>query len=290
MLLVTASILTLAAGQGVPAAADPVLAAAGDIACAPGEARTATTCRHAATARLLGSATAVLPLGDTQYGRGALRQYRGSYHPTWGVYKAKTRPVPGNHEYHTPGATGYFTYFGARAGPFGRGWYSWNLGNWHIIALNSNCEDVGGCGPTSRQGRWLAADLRANTRRCILAYWHHARFSSGRHGNDPDVAPFWQLLSRDRADVVLSAHDHLYERFALRTPTGARSASGIRQFTVGTGGKSLYEFRRIQPASQARSNSTFGVLRLTLHPRSYSWSFVPIAGQTFRDAGRTACH
>ncbi|HEX9189727.1 MAG TPA: metallophosphoesterase [Vicinamibacteria bacterium] len=276
-----------------------VVAAAGDIACDPadpnynGGVGTAAACHMRATSDLLAgtSLDAVLVLGDNQYEDGAFVKYQASFDPSWGRLKPLIRPVPGNHEYVTPGAGGYYAYFGAAAGDPARGYYSYDLGAWHLIALNSNCAQVGGCGPGSPQEQWLGADLAAHAGRCLLAYWHHPRFSSGSHGNDPAYDAFWQRLYQAQADVVLVGHDHLYERFAPQAPSGvADPARGIRQFVVGTGGKNHVPVAAVKPSSEVRDDATFGVLRLTLRPDGYDWQFVPDASGTFTDAGSGTCH
>jgi acid phosphatase type 7 len=255
-----------------------VIAAAGDIACDPasrsfhGGRGSANACHMRATARLLGrlNPAVVLTLGDNQYENGTLAKFRRSYDRSWGRLKGRTRPAPGNHDYRTRTAAGYFGYFGAAAGRRSRGYYSFDVGAWHLIALNSECGHVGGCGKGSRQERWLRADLAAHPARCTLAYWHKPRFSSGMHGNDATYTAFWRALYRAGADVVLVGHDHDYERFAAQTPAGrADPARGIRQFVVGTGGKTHYGFRTIRANSRVRNSGTFGVLRLTLHPSGY---------------------
>jgi 3',5'-cyclic AMP phosphodiesterase CpdA len=233
----------------------------------------------------------VLTLGDNQYENGTLAKFRRSYDRSWGRLKGRTRPAPGNHDYRTRRAAGYFDYFGARAGRRSRGYNGFNLDGWHLIALNSECTQVGGCGSGSRQERWLRADLAAHPARCVLAYWHKPRFSSGMHGNDPTYAAFWRALYKAGAEVVLVGHDHDYERFAPQTPSGrADRARGVRQFVVGTGGKTHYGFRRIRANSQVRNSNTFGVLRLTLHASGYDWRFVPEPGKTFTDTGHGTCH
>ncbi len=272
--------------------ASPVIAAAGDISC-PSSVATATTCRQRATSDLLVNQglAAVLPLGDIQYENGELTNFNAYYDPTWGRVKSITYPVPGNHEYNS-GATGYYAYFSSRTSS--PGYYSYDIGAWHLIALNSNCGSVGvgGCGVGSAQYTWLQNDLATHSNACTLAYWHHPRFNSGaEHGNDTAVAPFWDLLYAANADVVLVGHEHLYERFGPQTPAAvADSVRGIRQFTVGTGGKSHYGFGATKANSQVRSADTFGVLKLTLDPTSYSWQFVPEAGKTFTDTGTSSCH
>ena len=275
----------------------PVIAAAGDIACDPkdasfkGGAGTSTRCRMAATSDVLMAMApdAVLPLGDTQYNKPAASAYQASYGPTWGRLNAVVHPIPGNHEYQKPGPAAYFSYFGTAAGS-APGWYSWDVGTWHMVALNSNCAAVGGCGPGSPQEQWLRNDLAAHPGACTLAYWHHARFSSSRNGDDPSVAPLFQALYDAGADVVLSSHNHQYERFAPLGPSGgADPARGIRTFVVGTGGKNLENFATVRPGSEARSK-TFGVLALTLRPGGYDWQFRPVAGSPFSDNGSGACH
>jgi hypothetical protein len=233
----------------------------------------------------------VFTLGDNVYPSGTAQQFERCYDPSWGRHRARTRPSPGNHDYATRGASGYFNYFGAAAGERGKGYYSYDLGAWHIIVLNSNCWGVGGCGRTSPQYKWLVADLQAHPALCTLAYWHHPRFSSGPHGNSTTVRPFWQALYDAGADVVLAGHDHTYERFAPQTPTGrADPERGIRQFIVGTGGYVHYAIRRAAANSEMRNNTMHGVLKLTLHADRYDWEFVPVAGQTFTDEGMGVCH
>jgi len=214
------------------------------------------------------------------------------YDRTWGRQKTRTRPAPGNHEFHSNAATPYFDYFGSVAGAPGDGYYSYELGMWHIVVLNSECLDVGGCGPGSRQEKWLRADLAAHRVSCTLAYWHKPLFSSGgAHGNDPEVMPLWQALYDAGADVVIGGHDHNYERFALQNPQGEPDpAHGIREFVVGTGGKNLRPFGSTKPNSEVRDNEAFGVLRLTLRPKSYDWQFISQQGKAFTDSGTTACH
>jgi hypothetical protein len=276
-----------------------VIAAAGDIACDPGSLNfqrlrgAADACHMRATANLLTKLdpVVVLTLGDNQYENGTLAKFQHSYDPTWGRLKGRTRPAVGNHEYQTAGAAGYFNYFGGAAGPRSTGWYSFNVGAWHLIALNSECANVGGCGRGSRQERWLRADLAAYPTACTLAYWHKPRFSSGLHGDDPSYTAFWQALYAAGADVVLVGHDHDYERFAPQRPDGvADPARGIREFVVGTGGKTHYGFRTIRRNSQVRNAGTFGVLRLALHPNGYDWRFLPEPGKHFSDAGHGNCH
>jgi hypothetical protein len=262
-----------------------VLVGAGDIArCSRDE--------DEETAKLLDNiAGTVFTLGDNAYPDGTALQFSDCYDPTWGRHKARTRPAPGNHDYHTPGASGYFNYFGAAAGEVDKGYYSYDAGDWHIIVLNSECAEVGGCERDSPQGQWLQADLAANPSACTLAYWHHPRFSSSSvHGSNARYQDFWQLLYDAGADVVLNGHDHTYERFAPQDPTGiADPGRGMREFVVGTGGAGLYAFGTPEPNSEVREDNTHGVLKLTLYPTSYDWEFIPIAGQTFTDSGSAAC-
>ena len=261
-------------------AGDPVFVGAGDIA-------NCSRSQDESTAKLLDNISGtVFTTGDNAYPDGTLSQFNNCYGPTWGRHKSRTKPVPGNHDYHVSGAAGYFDYFGAAAGDRTKGYYSYNLGAWHIIALNSEITQSAG----STQEKWLRADLAANPKTCTLAYWHKPRFSSGQHGNIAASQALWQALYDYGADVVLNGHDHTYERFAPQNPNGQADATrGIREFVVGTGGASLYSFTSNQPNSQARNNTTWGVLKLTLHSTSYDWQFIPIAGQSFSDSGSANC-
>jgi acid phosphatase type 7 len=280
---------------------DPVVVAAGDIACGTSElsAAGASSCRSGATSELLvGKRFAkVLALGDEQYPCGSLTDFERVYGPSWGRVKVLTRPAPGNHEYETTGsgcdasgqAHGYFSYFGKSAGSPDRGYYSFDVRAWHLVALNSNCTAVGGCDRGSAQELWLRHDLAAHRRTCTLAYWHHPRFSSGANGNELQTSAFWRDLYAAHADVVLNGHDHDYERFARQDPQGRADRRGIREFVVGTGGKSHFPFVTTQRNSQLRNADTFGVLELTLHRKSYAWRFVPERGATFSDSGTARC-
>jgi 3',5'-cyclic AMP phosphodiesterase CpdA len=283
LVIVAVAAAAVARDDSPTAAAAPggaVVMAAGDIA-TPGGARDLT-------AALLGPAGAVLTLGDNAYPDGTFEQFQRLYAPTWGVFRAKTYPAPGNHDYHTPNASGYKAYFGQRATPAGETWYSFDLGGWHLISLDSNCSEVG-CGPGSPQYAWLEQDLSSNTAQCVLAYWHHPRFSSGEHGSSRASQPFWNLLYQHGGDVVLNGHDHTYERFAALTPDGRPDPGGIREFVVGTGGAGLYPFGAPEPGSEVRQNSTHGVLQLSLRTTGYDWRFVPVAGGTFSDTGSDDC-
>jgi acid phosphatase type 7 len=268
-----------------PSSADPVLIGAGDIA-------SCNSTGDEATAALLDNiAGTVITLGDNVYDSGTPAEFTNCYDPSWGRAKARTRPAVGNHEYLTSGAAGYFGYFGAAAGDSRTGYYSYDLGTWHIIVINSNCSKVGGCQAGSSQEQWLRADLAAHPASCTLAYWHHPRFSSGEHGNATALQPIWQALYDANADVVLNGHDHNYERFAPQNPSGTLDrARGIRQFVVGTGGKSHYQITAPITNSEIYNDSTFGVLKLTLHPTSYDWEFIPESGKTFSDTGNADCH
>jgi len=258
---------------------DPVFVGAGDIA-------NCSSNNDESTAKLLDNITGtVFTVGDNVYPDGTLTQFNDCYGPTWGRHKNRTKPSPGNHDYNTSGASGYFNYFGAAAGDPTKGYYSYNLGAWHIIALNSEISQSVG----SVQEKWLRVDLAANPKTCTLAYWHKPRFSSGQHGNIPASQPLWQALYDYGADVVLNGHDHTYQRFAPQNPKGQADPKGIREFVVGTGGASLYSFTSNQPNTEVRNNTTFGVLKLTLHSTSYNWQFIPIVGQNFTDSGSANC-
>lgn len=234
----------------------------------------------------------VLALGDIAYPHGSAEQFEECFDRAWGRHRDRIRPAPGNHEYGTTDAAGYFDYFGRAAGEQGKGWHSFDVGDWHVISLNSNCAAVGGCGAGSEQERWLRADLAAAGGRCTLAYWHHARFSSGgTHGSDAITADLWRALADAGADVVLVGHEHNYERFAPLDPAGRVDPDrGIRQFVVGTGGRSHYGFGVPHPGSEVRESNTFGVLELTLSADGYRWHFVPVADATFTDASEGRCH
>ncbi|HKG90768.1 MAG TPA: metallophosphoesterase [Gemmatimonadaceae bacterium] len=256
-----------------------VLVGAGDIAdCA--------SSGDEATAAILDTiAGTVFTAGDNAYPNGSPLDFATCYEPSWGRHRARTRPAIGNHEYLTPGAAGYFAYFAERsAPPFG--YYSYDAGAWHVVVLNSMLAYVN----DPLQESWLRADLAAHRARCTLAYFHHPRFSSGNHGSQPMMRRLWRILYNAGADVVISGHDHDYERFAPQTPDGvADPRRGIREFVVGTGGASLYEFREPIPNSEVRYNASFGVLKLTLDRRGYSWRYIPTEG-TFADAGSDRCH
>ena len=267
---------------------DAVLVGAGDIASCDDLAGAE------ATAKLIDKIPGtVFAVGDLAYPDGSDEQFAKCYGPTWGRFRERTRPSPGNHEYHKSGASGYARYFGEAAGDSSKGYYSYELGGWHIVVLNSECAEVGGCDAASPQGKWLKRDLEQHVKTCTLAYFHKPLFSSGaKHGNDPEMKPIWEVLYHAGADVVINGHDHDYERFARQDPEGHADAHhGIREFVVGSGGKNSHRVMgSAQPNSEVRNADTFGVLKLTLHARSYEWEFVPEAGKTFTDTGSGTCH
>jgi acid phosphatase type 7 len=279
-------------GSGPQQAAPVTLVAAGDIACPPDEEVTDVTCGQEATAQIVESLApdVVLALGDTAYQEASADELK-SYDASWGRFLEITRAVAGNHEYLSGSAADYFDYFGERAGDPDEGWYSFDAGSWHVIVLNSECEQVGGCEADSPQGEWLAADLAAHPARCTLAAWHDARFSSGEeHGDSAAVAPFWQQLQDAGAEVVLTAHEHSYERFAAqRDSTRPTDSEGLVQFVVGTGGRELRGFGDPRPNSEVRWNGSFGVLALTLHADGYDWRFVGPPGTPEVDSGSGSC-
>jgi hypothetical protein len=309
-LCVAASLAGLA--TPIPRAAavgDPVIAAAGDIACAPPGTRTAARCHQGGTAALLNQLAlnqldAVLPLGDEQYECGQLSAFNQVYDASWGPFKGISNPVVGDNEYagngcSTPGAEGYFTYFGDRASPQQpgctvncRGYYSYNLGSWHLIALNSECTQpgVGGCSATSPQVQWLKNDLANDSSTCDLAYFHRPYFRD-TGGTVAKVRQLFKALYNAGVDVLLVGHQHLYERFAPQDPNGNAVNNGVREFIVGTGGKSQSALASTPPPNaEARQRGTYGVLKLTLHATSYDFQFVPEAGKTYTDSGSRACH
>src|SRR5215213_5143214 len=267
------------------AGAAPVLVGAGHIA----------SCRSTgdeATADLLaGIRGTVATFGDNAYPRGTDADFAECYAPSWGKFKARTMPSPGNHEYETAGASGYFGYFGRAAGNPGEGYYSYDLGSWHVISLNSNCSYVGGCGPGSPEEQWLKADLAAHSNACTLAYWHHPRFSSGLHGDTSSVATFWDDLYQAGAEVVLNGHDHVYEHFVPLNPSGQTDpAQGISQVTVGTGGAELTEFAGDNSLSDVQIAGANGVLVMELHRDGYNWQFVTTPNGETADKGSASCH
>lgn len=282
-----------AGAEAAEPAGDPVLVGAGDIAyCGTGGAET--------TARLLDRVPGtVFTTGDNVQGAGTAEEFADCYDPAWGRHKPRTRPVPGNHDYQTAGGAAYYDYFGSAAGDAGQGYYSYTLGAWHVVALNSNCGAEGGCGRESAQARWLRADLAANPSSCLLAYWHHPRFFSSTEGpsavaggpsSDRKMAGMWRDLQAAGADVVVSGHRHVYERFAPMDADGVADPGGIRQFVVGTGGDGLQTFgNSLAPNSEARIEGVQGVLSLTLRPDRYDWEFLRAPDGTVADTGTGSC-
>jgi hypothetical protein len=282
---------------GVETRGDPIVVAAGDIACDPrtesfeGGAGTETRCRQRYTAALVEEIEpdAVLVLGDVQYEDGRRAAYRRSYDETWGAFKAISRPSPGG-AHDTFGGGYYGRYWKGRVGPQGRLYYSFDVGAWHVVSLNTNCGRAGGCDPGSAQEQWLRADLAANDTACTLAFMHEPLFSSGEPLS-PSLVPLWQALYDSGAEIILAGDSHTYERFRPLTPQGVRDpAQGIRSFVVGTGGRSLERFERRAPGSAVRQSKTFGVLQLRLRPASYEWEFVAEPRHRFRDASSSECH
>ena len=264
---------------------DPVLLGLADIA-------SCWSAGDETTARLLDTTPGVIGIaGDTEQNHGEPAEFQGCYEPAWGRHKWRTKPAVGDHEYGTPGATGYFGYYGSAAGQSGKGWYSYDLGTWHIVVLNSNCELIGGCGPGSEQYEWLQDDLAENAGSCVGAYWHHPRWSAGAtHGSLTKSAPFWDVLYEYGAEFVYSGNDHTYQRFAPQTPSGqVDQTRGLRQFVVGTGGTQHYPLNAPLANTQVQTTGTFGALKLTLHANSYEWRFLPQGGRTFTDTGTTDC-
>ena len=232
----------------------------------------------------------VFVAGDGAYDDGSATQYRSCYEGSWGQFKDRTRPVPGNHDYVTADAAGYLGYWGAQARPNGTTWYAFETGAWHVVMLDSNCDKVGGCGPESAQGRWLAADLKASNAQCTLAIFHHPRWSSGEHGNDRDMDAFWRPLHAAGVDLIVNGHDHDYERFAPLDPSGAEDRQhGIRELVVGTGGGVLRQFSATAAHSEFRLAGAYGVIELVLRPTSYAWAFDPVDGGV-SDRGSSLCH
>jgi Calcineurin-like phosphoesterase len=257
-------------------AATVVLVGAGDIAsCAQNN--------DEATAKLLdGISGTVFIAGDNAYNSGSYTEYTNCYHPTWGRHKSRTKPVPGNHEYGTSGAAGYFKYFSNTPS-----YYAYNLGDWRIYALNSEIS----ASSTSPQVNWLKKDLSVSPKRCVLAYWHKPRWSSGAiHSGTAAMQTIWKTLYDAKAELVLTGHSHNYERFKEMNAAGAAASPGLREIVVGTGGAGFHGFSGALSTSQVRNASTYGVLKLTLTSTSYSWKFVPVAGKSFTDSGTTNCH
>jgi len=268
-------------------AQDPVLVGAGDCcACYSGRIQGAQ-----ATAKLLSSLPGtVFAVGDLAYLDGSDSDFAKCYDPTWGALRARTLPIAGNHEYNSRGAFGYYGYFGLSAADPMKGYYSFNLGAWHVIVLNSNCSSIGNCDSNSPQGRWLQADLAANPSFCTLALFHYPLYSSTSN-IEPSVQPLWAMLYAAGADLIVNGHAHVYERFAPQDANGILdTVHGIPEIVVGTGGNGLQSFTTIIDNSVVHDNSTYGVLKLTLHSSSYDWQFIPVPGGTFTDSGTGNCH
>ena len=263
---------------------DPVLVGAGDIASC------GSTGDEATAALLDGIPGTVFAAGDAVSTAGSAAQFQDCYQPSWGRHLARTKAAPGNHEYETSGASPYFAYFGAAAGEPGKGYHSFDLGSWHIVVLNTNCSEIGGCGVGSPQETWLRQDLAANPSSCTAAIGHHPRFSSSVTGGSSAIGPLWQALYESGAEFYVNGHAHVYERFTPLSPGGSPTAVGIRQFTVGTGGTSFAAFGTTHSGSEFRSNASFGVQRFTLHESGYSWGFVPVSSGAIADVGSDACH
>lgn len=267
-----------------PTGAPAILVGAGDIASCGSSGDEATA------ALLAGIGGTVFTAGDNVYDNGAAREFTDCYGPTWGAQRARTLAAPGNHDYGTRNAAGYFGYFGAAAGHPAQGWYARDVGAWRIYVLNSNCWAIGGCAAGSAQEQWLRGDLAANPRACVLAIWHHPRFSSGEHGSSAATQALWQALMDAGAEIVVNGHDHDYERFAPQTATGVADPNGLVEFVVGTGGRSHYGFGRTATNSLVRNDDTYGVIEFELYAGSWSFTFVPVAGKTFTDSGTGTCH
>ncbi len=279
------------------------LVAVGDIVCDPHDPhlliKNLGYCQDSNTYKLTAkiNPNAILALGDLQYDDGALDKFISRYDKTWGKLKSITYPAPGNHEYGTNAASGYFGYFNntkanGPAGETGKGYYSFDLGGWHFISLNSNCAFVGGCGEGSPQLEWLKADLQKNKLSCTAAFWHHPHFTSGNYADDEAAqnlsTNFWTVLAGNKADVILNGHDHIYERFSLLSPSGDKSENGIRQFTVGTGGKALYKKKAAITGSEIAIDDKFGVLVMELYQKAYRWQFISLDGKVL-DSGYQQC-
>ncbi len=258
-------------------------------------------CRNAAAPQSAAAKTAALveaalhadpnstaiTLGDNTYPNGTQAEFTDCYEPTWGRFKQRTRPSPGNHDYLTENASGYYDYFGAIAGPDRRGYYSYDIAGWHIVSLNSNIDAE----ESSAQIKWLREDLLSHPARCTIAYWHHPLFTSGRRGNNLKMKAAWQMLQKSGAEIILSGHDHHYERFAPQDAEGVHNEKqGLRELLVGTGGVGLTPPDVARTNSEVRDSSTHGVIKLALYDNAYRWEFVPVAGGSYSDSGTGVCH
>ncbi len=281
---------TLLACDGLSAPQTAVLVGAGDIAGCNNNGA-ATTAKLVVGVLEQNPSASVFTLGDNVYPNGTSQEFADCYNPSWGSFKARTRPVPGNHDYNTPNAAGYYGYFGAKAGDQGKGYYSYNLGAWHIVVVNSNCAVVGGCQTGSSQEIWLRNDLKASANTCQIVMWHHPRFSSGAvHGNADFMQDIWKAVTENQVELVLSGHEHTYERFAAMNAAGESDASGTTEILVGSGGIGHYQLGVKKPNSQSFNADTYGVLKLELSSSTYSFQFLPEPGKAFSDAGSGVCH
>lgn len=286
-LLISAAVLVLSVGYSRQSAS-PTLIAVGDIfTCGNSGAYTTAGIINGVLKNQPDSSLAIL--GDIAYERGTNTEFK-CFDAAWGEFKTRSYPVPGNHEYYSPNAAGYYSYYGTRAGDPKRGYYSYTLGAWRILALNSNCDAIGGCDTKSQQMAWIKKDLAANKTLCTLAYWHHPRFSSGTHGNAEFMQDIWAELAKAGVDLVLNAHDHTYERFRPLDSSGQPNAKGIRQFVIGTGGRSLYAFKNPNPNSVIKQNTSLGVGIFRLEPKGYRWEYKAERGSSFKDSGIGQCH
>lgn len=294
VLAIVLGVLVAAAFRGSPdelaEGETAVLLAAGDIA----------ECDHQgdeATARILARypQATIAALGDLAYQQGTTAQFEDCYDPSWGKFKDRTRPATGNHDQSTKNAQGYWDFFGSRGGPYDKYYYSYDLGSWHVVVLNSDCWRVDGCDIDDPQAEWLRLDLRRHATLCTLAYWHRPPFSSGRYGAPKEtdrVRPLWRVLYEEGADVLLTGHEHSYERFAPMDAEGQRDdEGGVRLFVVGTGGGNLRRFKNDPlPTTEVRDDATWGLLKLSLKPTAYDWEFLPVAEGSFTDSGSGTCH
>jgi len=271
--------------EETPGSGEAFLTGAGDIA-------SCTSRGDEATAAILAQVPGtIFTAGDNAYESGTVGQYQSCYDPSWGRFKDRTKPAVGNHEYLTPAAAGYFAYFGAAAGPVGKGYYSFEVNGWRVFVMNSNCDEVGGCGPGSVQEQWLAAELAKYPTRCSMAIWHHPRWSSGLQGSMAEMQALWEDLYNAGTELLVVGHDHVYERFVPLDAAGFPDPErGIREFVVGTGGATHESFRTPLPPSEVRNADTFGVLRLALGADGYHWKFLAEEGATFTDSGSGTCH
>jgi hypothetical protein len=272
------------------------IAAVGDILC-PNQ-NLGKPCQEDGIAKLIKDINpqAILIPGDSQYEKGTYSEYEKYFESFLGKYKKIIYPSTGNHDYYTPNASGYYDYFNGIgksdgvAGQRDKGYYSFEIGNWHIISLNSNCLEIGGCGKDSVQEKWLLSDLQKNKQLCILTYWHEPLFSSGPHGNNLNLRDIWKDLYAYKADIVLNGHDHDFERFKKQDAYGNEDEKGIREFVIGTGGQLLYRFISNASNSEVRDASSHGVLELKLYKDKYEWNFLPVEGDIFKDTGSSACN